>query len=108
MLRWNSVLLAFFFAFSLALSLTSVFAQDVQPPIKADKLSFISKTTCGVDVFLEKHPQADGRGVIIVILDTGIDMGIEGLKKLRLARLRSLMCKIFRAVAMCRLSKRKC
>ena len=34
-----------------------------------------------VDRFIGEHPTYDGRGVVMLILDTGIDMGIPGLEK---------------------------
>ncbi len=52
----------------------SVFAQDttqVMLPIKST----------GVAEFLQQHPKYDGRGTIVFIFDTGVDMGIDGLKK---------------------------
>ncbi len=56
------------------LSAFSVFAQDstqVMLPIKST----------GVAQFLQQHPKYDGRGTIVFIFDTGVDMGIDGLKK---------------------------
>lgn len=39
----------------------------------------ISLSTCGVDKFQRENPEVDGRGVVIAVLDTGVDMGVAGL-----------------------------
>ncbi len=39
----------------------------------------LSRSTCGVDSFQDSHPEADGRGVVVAVLDTGVDMGVLGL-----------------------------
>ena len=36
---------------------------------------------CGVDVYRERYPGRDGRGVVVAVLDTGVDMGVAGLTK---------------------------
>ncbi len=41
--------------------------------------SFLDTETIGAHSFIQQHPTFDGRGVLIVICDTGVDMGVPGL-----------------------------
>lgn len=51
----------------------NLFAQETQ--------TFISLKNTGVQEFLNKYPEYDGRGTIIFVFDTGVDIGIQGLLK---------------------------
>ena len=43
--------------------------------------TFLDLNPTGVSEFLSLHPEYDGRGTLIFVLDTGVDMGIAGLQK---------------------------
>ncbi len=53
--------------------------QPVVPPEAAFAHGWMPLVSTGVNDFLREHPTYDGRGVLIGILDTGIDPGIPGL-----------------------------
>ena len=53
--------------------------EPVLPPADAFRRGWMPLTETGVDAFLRSHPTFDGRGVLIAILDSGIDAGIGGL-----------------------------
>ncbi len=44
-----------------------------------DDWSFLPTDVIGARTFRHDHPEWDGRGVVIGILDTGVDLGTEGL-----------------------------
>jgi tripeptidyl-peptidase-2 len=49
------------------------------PPVVAFMAGLMPLTSTGVEEFHERHPTYDGRGVLIGILDTGVDPGVQGL-----------------------------
>ena len=42
--------------------------------------TLIPKTVTGVENLLQKHPQWDGRGIKVAVLDTGIDPASDNLQ----------------------------
>lgn len=53
--------------------------EPVLPPADAFRRGWMPLSETGVDQFLRSHPSFDGRGVLIAILDSGIDAGVGGL-----------------------------
>ncbi len=53
--------------------------QPAVDPAVAHMLGLMPLKSTGVDVFRSLHPTYDGRGVLIAILDSGIDPGVPGL-----------------------------
>jgi len=54
--------------------------QRVAPPRVAMQLGVMPVASTGVTGFRLAHPGYDGRGVLIAILDSGVDPGIDGLR----------------------------
>jgi len=48
----------------------------------AVRWDFLDVTSMGAQQFIKAHPSYNGKGVVIIILDTGVDMGTPGLKTL--------------------------
>lgn len=59
--------------FTLCLVLSPLYAKDIP-------WTQLSVSTCDVDQFQKAHPEADGKGIVIAVLDTGVDMGVAGLR----------------------------
>jgi subtilisin family serine protease len=58
--------------------------EAMQPMVPAEAAfshGWMPLSSTGVERFLRQHPSYDGRGVIIGILDTGVDAGVAGLSK---------------------------
>lgn len=51
------------------------------PPAEAFKLGLMPLDATRVPAFAQAHPTYDGRGVLIAILDSGIDPSVPGLQK---------------------------
>ncbi|HEU4570891.1 MAG TPA: hypothetical protein VFS07_10005, partial [Gemmatimonadales bacterium] len=55
-------------------------ATNLLPPVVAFQRGLMPLEATGIPAFLQAHPEWDGRGVLIAILDSGIDPGVDGLQ----------------------------
>ena len=62
------------------LALGCATANAAPPGSPFDKL--LDRRAIGAHTFTSEHPTWDGRGVVVAVLDTGVDMGVIGLKTL--------------------------
>jgi hypothetical protein len=53
--------------------------ERMAPPEVAHAHGWMPLASTGADRFVREHPTRDGRGVLIAILDTGVDPGVPGL-----------------------------
>jgi subtilisin family serine protease len=68
-------------ATTLALAASPARAGDGEPPAPSPDAAFLPTGDMRVAEFLAAHPQDDGRGVVVAVLDTGVDPGHPRLAK---------------------------
>lgn len=66
---------------ALVFSLTPVLALAVPPPPPAAYADFMPADAIGARTFVRQHPEFDGRGLVVAVLDTGVDPLASGLRK---------------------------
>lgn len=64
---------------ALAASLPGPSATAAEAPA-SDYLRWLSRATIGAEALTREHPTWDGRGVVIAVLDTGVDPSVAGLR----------------------------
>ncbi|HEY9519066.1 MAG TPA: S8 family serine peptidase, partial [Gemmatimonadales bacterium] len=52
--------------------------RPIVPPEVAHQRGFLPRDATGTPAFLAEHPRWDGRGVLLGILDSGLDIGVPG------------------------------
>ncbi len=50
--------------------------------------SFLNTTRIGAKQFIRSHPENDGRNVVIMIMDSGVDVAVPGLEKTKDGRIK--------------------
>ncbi len=50
--------------------------------VMASDWTFLNVKRIGAEAFIKQNPQNNGKDVVIIVLDTGVDMGVPGLQSL--------------------------